>query len=368
MIQTRLPNQLGPIVKLVQDSLAQRGVQHRNMTLAGSLEVSRPASEGDENPDEDDRDTLFTIDYLEDVRAIEMREVPVIRPVQSGFRYFLDATQKTVHVMRIGLVPVIATYAVAGVLERDPDGSSHLVPGSLETRFNWIIPKRSGNPDINILVDLLEELHENHDIVRDPIEPNEFPNPYYEQIRGDYSRIVELANKAANDSRAILERDALRKFIANPEKNYPGDWIVVDGKLRENTPNCVGIVKRIMRQNLNGIDAETVFELKPGERSTAFRLLDRHRSADEQTGRTHWYLRMWNADGFEPDRALIHVEAAHDIEHPEAIDEISSWIYAERLPRATADMRWPTLLYPIHVLERILKRRQATFTAGWPSQ
>ena len=50
----------------------------------------------------------------------------------------------------------------------------------------------------------------------------------------------------------------------------------------------------------------------------------------------------------------------------EEIDDIASWLMAERVPRPTADSRWPTLLYPVHLLERILKRRIAQITAGWP--
>ncbi len=78
-------------------------------------------------------------------------------------------------------------------------------------------------------------------------------------------------------------------------------------------------------------------------------------------------MRFWNADGFDANHALIRVEAPHQLGIPEDIDTIAAWIFAERLPRATNDPRWPTLLYPIHFLERILKRKLAEMTAGWPS-
>jgi hypothetical protein len=41
-------------------------------------------------------------------------------------------------------------------------------------------------------------------------------------------------------------------------------------------------------------------------------------------------------------------------------------VLAERTPRATGDARWATLLYPVHLLERILKRRLDADTRGWP--
>ena len=49
-------------------------------------------------------------------------------------------------------------------------------------------------------------------------------------------------------------------------------------------------------------------------------------------------------------------------------NDIASWLLAERIPRATQDARWPTLLYPIHLLEQLLKRRIAAMTVGWPAQ
>jgi hypothetical protein len=80
-----------------------------------------------------------------------------------------------------------------------------------------------------------------------------------------------------------------------------------------------------------------------------------------------WYMRLWSAHGMDARHSLVRIETANAVSSTEQIDEISGWILAERLPRATGDPRWPTLLYPISYLERILKRRLAEITAGWPS-
>jgi hypothetical protein len=340
------------------------------MKLAGSLETSRSSAEFDPSDSDlesqdDENAPLFSLERLES-SAILPRSISHIRPVDSKFRYFLDATQKTVHVMRIGLVPIVATYAVAGILERDDFGESRILPGSLTDQFVWLIPKRTRNKDVDALVDLLEQDYE--ETVIDPIEPENGREIFnYEEIAGQFNRIVECANTAANTNRALLERRALQQFLSSTDRAYPDAWIVVDGKLRDNHSNCIGLVKRLMRQHLRGAEAEVVFDLEPGHRTTAFRLVDRRRPSEEQLGRTHWYVRLWGAEGFEADRGLVHIEASHAIENTAEIDEISSWIYAERLPRATEDARWPTLIYPIHFLERILKRQQARFIAGWPS-
>jgi hypothetical protein len=42
-------------------------------------------------------------------------------------------------------------------------------------------------------------------------------------------------------------------------------------------------------------------------------------------------------------------------------------LYAERTPRATNDDRWPTLLYPIHIAERILKVKLERALLGVPA-
>ena len=79
-----------------------------------------------------------------------------------------------------------------------------------------------------------------------------------------------------------------------------------------------------------------------------------------------WYLRLWDAAGQDARHALVRIEAAHDVADTVAINRLSSWLLAERIPRATQDARWATLLYAIHYLEQILKRRVAGVTAGWP--
>jgi hypothetical protein len=64
--------------------------------------------------------------------------------------------------------------------------------------------------------------------------------------------------------------------------------------------------------------------------------------------------------------ALVRIEAPRSVTTSGEIDRISAWILAEKTPRATGDSRWATLLYPVHLLERILKRRLDADTVGWP--
>ena len=98
----------------------------------------------------------------------------------------------------------------------------------------------------------------------------------------------------------------------------------------------------------------------------AGRLVDAGRAAGRRVGRWLDGVRAWGyrvLDTVPPVRrtvdALVRIEAPHEVDTPEEIDRIAGWLMSERLPRATADPRWPTLLYPIHYLEAILKRRLA---------
>jgi hypothetical protein len=186
---------------------------------------------------------------------------------------------------------------------------------------------------------------------------------------GDYGQSLEIAFELASKIRAEQEREVLDLWHHHIAPDHPDDWIVVDGRLRRNVPNAIGIVKDLQTQHLTGDEAITLFDLPKGHRTSAFRYASapdgQDRGASE--GRTMWYMRLWGATGMDARHSLVRIEAPNDVTSSERIDEISRWILAERLPRATEDPRWPTLLYPIHYLERILKRRLADITAGWPS-
>ncbi|MEJ7839467.1 MAG: hypothetical protein WKF81_11665 [Thermomicrobiales bacterium] len=358
MSSSTLPDRLSTKVRSIEAMLDHRGVEIRSMKRAGSLETNQGVDSGDRVPD-----PLFTLDRLEG--EIAPRAVGNIRPNTTGFRYFLDATQKTLPIWRFGLVPIIITYAVTGILERDGNGEGRLLPGSLDSRHTWLIPRNTGNSSADDLIDMLEAVGES---VVDPIAGNpRCRDQDHEAFAGQFNRIVDCAYQMAGDHRADIERIALRSWQVNPERQFPDGWMVVDGRLGDDHPQCVGVVKQLLTQHLHSADAEVLFDLEPGHRTTSFRLQNPTHDESTSLARTQWYMRFWNADGFDANHALIRVEAPHQLGIPEDIDTIAAWIYAERLPRATNDPRWPTLLYPIHFLERILKRKLAEMTAGWPS-
>lgn len=289
---------------------------------------------------------------------IAARRVPVIAPRDSRLKYFLDGAQRTFAVWRCGLVPAAATVVAAGVLQRNPAEDGSVAPGTLLMEHCWLIP--SG---LDSRVDALRERIAGEGMrVVDPREAGR-DGDAGETI--DYGRLHELAYVAARKVREDTEAQVLSRWVQRPEWLASEDWIAVDGRLREPSPRTIGLVKQFSDAYLTGQDAETLLGLPPGHRTTAFAPKDRKFGADSEN-RTLWYIRLWDAEGMDARHALVRIEAPSTVHTSDEIDRISSWILAERTPRATGDARWATLLYPVHLLERILKRRLDADTRGWP--
>jgi hypothetical protein len=290
---------------------------------------------------------------------IVARRIPEISPHQSRLRYFLDGAQRTFSVLRCGLVPVAATVVAAGVLRRDPTGDGMLEPGTLALEHSWLIP--------GVTDPALDELRAKIAAAgMSVIDPLTASKREIDPDGADFGLLHELAYIAARDKRAKVEREVLDRWTRRPEWRQGNDWIVVDGRLPLPDLRTVGLVKNFTETYLNGHDAVTMLGLPPGFRTTAFFGKDRHFGEAQQGEVIMWYIRLWDAEGMDARHALVRIEAPASVATTEEIDEISSWILAERTPRATGDARWATLLYPVHLLERMLKRRLDADTRGWP--
>jgi hypothetical protein len=293
---------------------------------------------------------------------IAARHVPAIAVRESRLRYFLDGAQRTFAVWRCGLVPTAATVVAAGILVRDPGEDGAVVPGTLRMEHCWLIPQMD---DDQRVVELLRRIHAEGMRVIDPRDSVDRA-PDEDDQNLDYGRLHELAYVAARRVREEVEASVLADWVKRPEWMTGEDWIVVDGRLRTPSPRTLGLVKQFSDAYLSGDEAETLLGLAPGHRTTAFLPTDRRRGGPEPAARTLWYIRLWDAAGMDARHALVRVEAPRAVCTTEEIDRISGWILADRTPRATGDSRWATLLYPVHLLERILKRRLDADTRGWP--
>lgn len=298
---------------------------------------------------------------------IVARRVSVIPPRESRLRYFLDGAQRTFAVWRCGLVPTAATVVAAGVLRRDPGEDGAVVPGTLVLEHCWLIPRGTADPRVN---ELLRRIEAEGMRVEDPMDMADGAGTDEESGSGersfDYGHLHELAYVAARRIREDVEARVLAEWVERPAWAAGDDWIVVDGRLRSPTPRAIGLVKQFSHAYLSGPEAETLLGLPPGHRTTAFLPTRARRFGAESQERTLWYIRLWDAAGMDARHALVRIEAPRSVCTTEEIDRISGWVLAEKTPRATGDSRWATLLYPVHLLERILKRRLDADTRGWP--
>lgn len=368
MARSALTASFTNVVMEIQHDFSAQGVRLADMRRAGSLETQRDSGFDAERGSGATDEWPLTIERIEHqpIRAVE---IPTALPGASRLRYFLDGSQKTVLVWRVGVVPIVSAFAVAGVLARD-GGDCAIVPDTLTYWHTWLIPEHISTPELDRLRARLRG--ENARVV-DPmparcIRDGE-PTAEYFAMAGNYGAMVTAARDKANELRGKLEQEILREW-ANGTARHDNDFIVVDGKLRENIPNAIGLVKSLDMQHLAGSEAEVLFSLPAGYRTSAFRYVGRQteeRDSGQSNARTMWYIRLWDAAGMDARHSLVRIEAAHDVADPAEINDISSWLMAERIPRATQDPRWATLLYPIHFLEEILKRRIAGALTGWPS-
>lgn len=290
---------------------------------------------------------------------IAAREVPRVAPRDSRLHYFLDGTQRTFAVWRCGLVPISATITAAAVLQRQPTGDGTIASGTLRIEHCWLIPEIA-DPRID---DLRARIT---DLGMQMVDPRGVElDGEFDESDIDFGRLHEQAYVAARKVREKTEERVLSDWVERPEWSEDEGWIVVDGRLRTPSARTIGLVKQFRDSYLVGQDAETLLGLPPGYRTTAF-LPEQRRFGPDSEARTLWYLRLWDAEGMDARHALVRIEAPRSVCTTDEIDRISGWILAERTPRATGDSRWATLLYPVHLLEEILKRRLDVDTRGWP--
>ncbi len=292
---------------------------------------------------------------------IEARPIPKSLS-RTKLRYFLDGAQHTFPAARLGHVPIYRSLTAAGILERSDDGDTRLMPDSVRMIASWIVPEAIESDDIRYVCEGLRAI--GGEIV-DPLINQHSNRDDYLRAASDYLRIEQRAMATTNEIREGLETALLQQW--SQRTGATGDWIVVDGQLRKPVPNAVGLVKSFTYQYVTGSEAAALFSLPAGQRSSAFISSNQYRERDPDfRARTLWYLRFHNPEGLDARHGLIRLEAAPEFRDAERLDELSGWLLAERAPRASADARWDSLIYPIHLLERLLKRRLGSETIAWP--
>lgn len=282
------------------------------------------------------------------------RPVPPTR-LPSRIAYFLDGSQRTLPGYHCAAIPILASITTAGILERESPNSLRIMPEMIAVDRSWLAPLHTADPDIRKFVEFVTGA--GHTVV-DPLQDVE--EPVYATLLRDYATMEQRALGASRKIRSGLENGLLGRWL-DREDNLDA-WMIVDGALRGDSRNVIGLVKSFTRQYVSGHQAGELFRLPAGYRTSAFVVDDKWRPGAYAV----WYLRFWDATGRDPRHSLVRVEIADPNLTTRQVDTISSWVLSERTPRATADSRWATLLYPIHYLEQILKRYLDSETRFWP--
>ncbi|MDQ4044718.1 MAG: hypothetical protein M3173_04620, partial [Chloroflexota bacterium] len=337
---------LRTLVRSVTTALADDRSRVLDMSRATSLELDptlRLGSDGGEPV----RREIRRLEGPIEARRVERHQDT------TPIRYFLDGSQRTLPVWRVGPVPIVVAVTAAGILRRTAPDEIALCDDTLVASLTWVVPRHTRNEILNRIVCVLEDMGQR---LRDPFEETHQEDPdLYGRIVNEYLHCLEGAYATASNLRAAVELDLLRQWERRISPTDREGWIVVDGRLQSDIPNAIGLVKSAQAQHLQGREAVALFDLPIGHRTTAYALLDP--DAAEQWDRTMWYLRMQNAIGQDARHGLVRLETPAIAADIDLIDHISSWVLAERAPRASTDARWATQIYPIHLLERMLKRR-----------
>jgi hypothetical protein len=339
----------------IHAEVRRRGIAAYDMRDEGNLELVYVGTSGLDVDGATGRASV-KLGWLESEPG-RTRPVPTLT-APSPIRYFLDGSQRTLRAFYCDNVPVITGIVGAAVLERNDRGEPKVMPGMLAFKHVWVIPTVSDLPGLNQLVQVISS---RGGTIVDPLD--ELPPDRYQAELHEFGGVIERGFKRVGKVRQDLEIELLARWQA--EIGGDAGLLLVDGPLRIATPGAVGLVKSFTRQYLTGEASSALFRMKHGERSAAFRVVDGWRS---EVPVDAWYQRHWDATGRDPRHALVRIELSSDWSGKPAVDDVAGWIMRERVPAAKADARWATLLYPVHYLEEILKRRIDAETRGWSSQ
>ena len=225
------PRRLVDQVNQLKAALGRDGIPVTDMSRAGMLEsgIGTTAEAEDHTP------STAPVSIVRLEGPIAPRRIEMAAPGETRFRYFLDGSQQTIPVCRVGLSPVVAALSAAGILERDPSGNPSLRGAAMRVNHSWIAPMATGN---HALDRMIAEIVASGGDVRDPfLDRNGDPLQDYRLLAGDYGRALTLSFDLAGKIRAEQEL----KLVAHWENaltwELPDAWIVIDGRLWDRPDN-----------------------------------------------------------------------------------------------------------------------------------
>jgi hypothetical protein len=157
------------------------------------------------------------------------------------------------------------------------------------------------------------------------------------------------------------DRERVERMLAEEWCTQMRSPIFIDGGIQQSElvarAHCaVGVVKSHRTFYADDAALRTVLALKPGQRSSVFRV-----AASRRTPVASWYLRLRDPAGHDPMWGLVRIEARDRdaTERPDALtaraDQISRWVLAETTPLALPDGRWDRMVYGVRDCEEFLR-------------
>ncbi len=307
--------------------------------LPGASPVEIAAMDGDPRGKSEEPPVLATPNLIEGTvfRAIRVAPERETRPV-SEFTGFLDGAQEVRVVNHVGGIPIVWATVSATVRVRHnrrlTTWAGH--PPVLERRY--YLP-------LQYLTDLRADWKDDPRVV--------------DTARPDSAGIIPTRHPAALLERAMQkvqqDREALERKLAEAWCDIESSPLYVDGSITTSATAsmsglAVGVIKSHRTLYADGDAFRVVVSLRPGERSSAFRVAPRFRSPVAS-----WYVRIRSAVGRDALFGLVRVEAAESEDLTTRADEISRWIIAEGSPLALPDHRWDKMSYGVRDAEEFLR-------------
>jgi hypothetical protein len=249
-------------IRTIGADARRRGFSVRDMSAGGALELAYTGGASDEaNPPHHEDASLLTWLEPDPRRAREVSK----RATASPFRYFLDATQRSLPCFHVGAIPIVCGFVSAGILERAPSGEAGLMTGMHAFEQFLVAPKYSGRAEVDYVLD---HLSDGGTHVLDPLAAIADDEERYHASLHDFGQLMNASYQAVGRRREEIERGLLERWLSAPRDGI----LVVDGPLRTETINTVGVVKSFTRQYLSGPEAAALFDLGMNQRSALFRV------------------------------------------------------------------------------------------------
>ncbi|GAC1652398.1 MAG: hypothetical protein NVS4B3_14530 [Gemmatimonadaceae bacterium] len=165
--------------------------------------------------------------------------------------------------------------------------------------------------------------------------------------------LVERAIIAVQTKRKALEQELAEAWMENEATPLFIDGGIGDRERIAKSPFAVGVIKSHRTLFAEPDVVALTLALAREERSPAFRI-----ASDRRVPVVSWYLRLRDPRATDPFFGLVRVEIADGVAPGDLttrIDEVSSWILAERVPLSLPDARWDKLMYGVWDCEQYLK-------------